>query len=120
MDALDGPLKGKVYRDVPEHTQTLVDQYRTDMDFYQVTYERTKKGWKFKKEEKLFQERVPMSSYNYLTKSVDHLTDIYINAVKEYIRNRLLYETMHMEDFAAEMANFSECFFATVQALTKD
>ena len=53
MDALDGPLKGKVYRDVPEHTQTLVDQYRTDMDFYQVTYERTKKGWKFKKEEQL-------------------------------------------------------------------
>jgi hypothetical protein len=27
---------------------------------------------------------------------------------------------MHMEDFAVEVANFAECFYATMTALPKD
>ena len=54
MIALDGPFEGKEYRNVPEGTKTLIDNYRTEMDFYQVTYERTDKGWKFVKEDQLF------------------------------------------------------------------
>ena len=53
MKALDGPLAGKLYRDVPEETKTLIDNYRTFDEFYQVTYQRTDKGWKFIKEESL-------------------------------------------------------------------
>lgn len=58
MEALDGPFKGKLYRDVPEQTKTLIDQYRTDMDFYQVTYERTCDGWKFVKEEAMLSKMI--------------------------------------------------------------
>ena len=50
MIALDGPFKGKLYRGVPEETHTLIDNYRTFMEFYEVTYERTDEGWKFVKE----------------------------------------------------------------------
>jgi DNA-binding MarR family transcriptional regulator len=50
MEALDGPLKGKIYFGLPEHTKTIIDYYRTPYDFYCVTYERTDKGWKFIRE----------------------------------------------------------------------
>jgi hypothetical protein len=52
MEALDGPFKGKLYRDVPVGTLRLVDQWY-DEQFYihKVTYLRTDKGWVMETEE---------------------------------------------------------------------
>lgn len=57
---------------------------------------------------------------NYLRKPVEELLDIYSNAVRYYVENRITPGDMHIEDFATEIANFSECFYATIQALPKD
>ena len=47
MEALDGPLRGKMYTGLPEHTKTIIDYYQTPHGFYCVTYIKTDKGWKF-------------------------------------------------------------------------
>ena len=52
MEALDGPFKGKLYRDVPEGVLRLIDQYYDDKLFiHKVTYLRTNKGWALETEE---------------------------------------------------------------------
>jgi hypothetical protein len=56
MEALDGPFAGKLYVGVPHETKTLVDNYRTFENFYEVTYQRTDNGWKFVKETALLEE----------------------------------------------------------------
>lgn len=56
MIAIDGPFEGKLYRDVPDETQTLIDHYRTFEEFYKVTYKRTDDGWKHVKTEPMFSE----------------------------------------------------------------
>lgn len=50
MKALNGPLKGKLYAGLPEHTKTIIDYYKTPYEFYAVTYEITAEGWKFVEE----------------------------------------------------------------------
>ena len=57
---------------------------------------------------------------NYLIRPTEELTEIYIVALRHYITNRLKKTNSHMEDFAVEVANFAECFYATIQALPKD
>jgi hypothetical protein len=55
----------------------------------------------------------------YLIRSTEQLLEIYNNALRYYVENRLGSDKMHMEDFAVEVASFSECFYATIQALPK-
>jgi hypothetical protein len=59
-------------------------------------------------------------SNSYFIKSTDELTSIYVEALNIYIKNRIGETTMHMEDFSIEVANFAECFYATMLALPKD
>lgn len=56
---------------------------------------------------------------NYLVRPVDELVEIYHNALLDYVKNRISSGEMHIEDFAVEIANFTECFYFTVQALPK-
>lgn len=63
---------------------------------------------------------MPNAKKSYFIKSTDELTDIYINGLRHYIGNRLNKTEMHMEDFAVEVSNFTECFYSTIQALPKD
>ena len=55
----------------------------------------------------------------YLIRPTEQLLEIYNNALRYYVENRLDSGKMHMEDFAVEVASFSECFYATIQALPK-
>lgn len=59
-------------------------------------------------------------SKNYLIRPTEELLDIYINALQHYIVGRIGTKTCHVEDFAIELANFTECFYSTIQALPKD
>jgi hypothetical protein len=61
-----------------------------------------------------------MTKKSYFIKSTDELTQIYIKGLESYVKNRLGKTEMHMEDFAVEVSNFSECFYATIVALPKD
>lgn len=56
---------------------------------------------------------------NYLVRPVDELVEIYNNALRDYVKTRIKSEDMHIEDFAVEIANFTECFYSTIQALPK-
>lgn len=60
-----------------------------------------------------------MKKNNYLIRPIEELIDIYNNALRDYIRNRVKFDDMHIEDFAVEVASFSESFYSTVQALPK-
>ena len=51
---------------------------------------------------------------------VEELVEVYSNALRYYVENRIKSKDMHIEDFAVEVANFAECFYATIQALPKD
>ena len=55
----------------------------------------------------------------YLIRPTEELLEIYNNALRYYVENRLDSNSMHIEDFAVEVASFSECFYATIQALPK-
>lgn len=63
MIALDGPFKGKEYRNIPDQVENLVDHY---MDYstgevYQATYKRLPDGWKFVKINNMFGEVVDIT-----------------------------------------------------------
>jgi hypothetical protein len=61
-----------------------------------------------------------MAKNNYLMRPVEELVEVYSNALRYYVENRIKSKDMHIEDFAVEVANFAECFYATIQALPKD
>ncbi len=58
-----------------------------------------------------------MATNNYLVRPVEELIELYSNALRHYVDNRIKDKTMHIEDFAVEIANFTECFYSTIQAL---
>lgn len=68
MIAINGPLKGKEYFNIPDTTKTLIDYYshwetfddgfKYPTDFFEVTYKRTDKGWKCIQQKKMTGELV--------------------------------------------------------------